>query len=66
VKILGILFVIAGVFLTFIGFASYASDIQLIAAFTGINMAGIGALLIFLSGIKTDLYSIYEWIKRDK
>ncbi len=62
-KILGVLFVIFGIFLTLLGFFSYASDIQLIVAFLGINMAGIGSVIIYLTGIKSDLYSIYEWVK---
>jgi hypothetical protein len=66
VKILGILFVVFGIFLTLAGFTSYASDIQLIVAFTGINMAGIGSLMIYLTGIKKDLFSIYEWVKIQK
>ena len=65
-KILGILFVIFGVLLTLAGFFSYASDIQLIVAFIGINMTGIGAIMIYLNGIKSDLFSIYEWIKIQK
>jgi hypothetical protein len=62
-KILGILFVIFGLILALLGFFSYASDIQLIVAFIGINMAGVGSLMIYITGIKSDLYSIYEWVK---
>ena len=65
-KILGIIFVISGIFLALAGFTSYASDIQLIVAFTGVNMAGLGSIMIYLTGIKTDLYSIYEWVKIQK
>jgi hypothetical protein len=65
-KILGILFVIIGVFLALVGFTSYASDIQLIVAFVGVNMAGLGSIMIYLTGIKSDLYSIYEWVKIQK
>jgi len=65
-KILGILFVIIGVFLALVGFTSYASDIQLIVAFVGVNMAGLGSVMIYLTGIKSDLYSIYEWVKIQK
>jgi energy-converting hydrogenase Eha subunit E len=65
-KALGILFVILGGLLTVLGVASYASDIQLIVAFVGIDMAGIGAILIYLAGIKNDLYSLYQWVKKDK
>jgi hypothetical protein len=35
-------------------------------AFVGIDMAGIGAILIYLAGIKNDLYSLYQWVKKDK
>ena len=62
-KLLGILFVVFGLFLSLLGFLSYASDIQLIVAFIGINMVGIGAVMIYVTGIKSDLYSIYEWVK---
>jgi hypothetical protein len=65
-KILGILFVILGIFLALAGFTSYASDIQLIVAFTGVNMAGLGSIMIYLNGLKNDLYSIYEWVKIQK
>jgi hypothetical protein len=65
-KILGILFVIIGIFLALAGFTSYASDIQLIVAFIGVNMAGLGTVMIYLTGIKSDLYSIYEWVKIQK
>jgi hypothetical protein len=65
-KFLGILFAILGTFLTLVGFLYYASDIQLIIAFIGINMGGIGALMIYSTGIKKDLYSIYEWVKIQK
>ena len=65
-KILGILFVIIGIFLALAGFTSYASDIQLIVAFTGFNMVGVGSIMLYLTGIKSDLYSIYEWVKIQK
>jgi len=65
-KILGITFVVLGGLLAVLGFTSYASDIQLIVAFVGINMAGIGAVLIYLAGIKNDLYSLYQWVKKDE
>jgi hypothetical protein len=65
-KILGILFVGFGIFLALAGFTSYASDIQLIVAFTGVNVAGLGSIMIYLSGLKSDLYSIYEWVKIPK
>ena len=62
-KISGVLFVVFGIFLSLLGFFSYASDIQLIVAFVGIVMAGIGSIMIYITGIKNDLYSIYEWVK---
>jgi len=65
-KALGVVFVVLGGLLAVLGFTSYASDIQLIVAFVGINMAGIGAVLIYLAGIKNDLYSLYQWVKKDK
>jgi hypothetical protein len=65
-KALGIIFVVLGGLLAVLGFTSYASDIQLIVAFVGINMAGIGAVLIYMAGIKNDLYSLYQWVKKDK
>ena len=65
-KVLGVIFVVLGGLLAVLGFTSYASDIQLIVAFVGINMAGIGAVLIYLAGIKNDLYSLYQWVKKDK
>lgn len=55
-----------GLFLTLLGFVSYASDIQLIVAFIGICMAGIGAIMISVAGIKNDLFSLYQWVKKDK
>jgi ABC-type sulfate transport system permease subunit len=65
-KILGIAFVVLGGLLAVLGFASYSSDIQLIVAFVGIIMAGIGAMLIYLVGIKNDLFSLYQWVKKEK
>ncbi len=52
--------------LTFLGFISHASDIQLIIAFVGIAIAGIGGIMIYLAGIKQDLFSLYQWVKKDK
>lgn len=65
-KPLGIIFVLLGIFLALLGFVSYASDIQLILAFIGICMTGIGAIMISLAGIKNDLFSLYQWVKKDK
>jgi Ca2+/Na+ antiporter len=63
-KLLGTLFIIAGVLLTFLGFYSYASDIQLIVAFIGICMAGLGVIMIAIGEIREDLYSTYQWVKK--
>ena len=46
-KVWGILFVIFGVFWTIAGFISYKSDIQLGIALAGINMFGIGLIMIY-------------------
>jgi hypothetical protein len=47
-KIWGILFIIGGVFWTIAGITSYASDIQLGIAVSGMNMIGIGAVMTHL------------------
>jgi hypothetical protein len=62
-KIWGIVFIVFGVFWTFVGFLSYASDIQLGIAVTGICMAGIGGVLIAQASIKKDLVNIWLWVK---
>jgi hypothetical protein len=51
-KVWGILFVIFGVFWTIAGFLSYKSDIQLGVALAGINMFGIGLIMIHLANKK--------------
>lgn len=48
-KVWGILFVIFGAFWTIAGFLSYKSDIQLGIALAGINMFGIGLIMIYLA-----------------
>ncbi len=48
-KVGGILFVVFGVFWTIAGFVSYKSDIQLGIALAGINMFGIGLIMIHLA-----------------
>jgi hypothetical protein len=48
-KIWGTLFAIFGVFWTIAGFISYKSDIQLGIALAGINMFGIGLIMIHLA-----------------
>ena len=44
-KALGIIFIIFGALWAIAGFASYASDIQLGIAVSGINMIGIGIIM---------------------
>jgi hypothetical protein len=48
-KVWGILFLIFGAFWTIAGFISYKSDIQLGIALAGINMFGIGLIMIYLA-----------------
>ena len=48
-KVWGILFAIFGIFWTIAGFISYKSDIQLGIALAGINMFGIGLIMIHLA-----------------
>jgi hypothetical protein len=48
-KVWGILFVVFGAFWTIAGFLSYKSDIQLGIALAGINMFGIGLIMIHLA-----------------
>jgi hypothetical protein len=42
----GITFIVFGIFWTFAGLLSYASDIQLGIAVSGINMFGLGLLMV--------------------
>jgi hypothetical protein len=63
-KIAGIIFIIAGIFWAIAGFVTYASDIQLGIALSGICMAGIGGVMIGLSNVQKDLLNIWLWIKR--
>ena len=51
-KVWGVLFVIFGAFWTIAGFVSYKSDIQLGIALAGINMLGIGLIMIHLANQK--------------
>ena len=51
-KVWGILFLIFGAFWTIAGFISYKSDIQLGIALAGINMLGIGLIMIHLANKK--------------
>ena len=48
-KVWGILFAIFGAFWTIAGFISYKSDIQVGIALAGINMFGIGLIMIHLA-----------------
>ena len=52
-KILGISFIVFGSFWAIAGFLSYASDIQLGIAVGGINMVGLGIVMVKLSNIPT-------------
>ena len=49
-KIWGVIFIVCGGFWTLAGFATYASDIQLGIAVSGINMVGLGLVMVFMSG----------------
>ena len=51
-KVWGILFLIFGAFWTIAGFISYKSYIQLGIALAGINMLGIGLIMIHLASQK--------------
>lgn len=53
-KVLGIFFIIGGIFWTIAGFISYASDIQLGIAVSGMNMFGLGVVIVHL-GEKKEL-----------
>ena len=44
----GVVFVVFGIFWTVAGFLSYKSDIQLGIALAGVNMLGIGSIMIHL------------------
>lgn len=48
VKAMGWVFVILGVLTAIAGFASMASDIQIIVGLCGVNMVGIGLVLVRL------------------
>ena len=48
-KILGISFIVFGLFWTIAGFLSSASDIQIGIAVGGINMVGLGIVMVKLS-----------------
>ena len=63
-KISGIFFILFGAFWTVAGLATYASDIQLGIAVSGICMMGIGGTLIALANIKKDLVNIWLWVKK--
>jgi hypothetical protein len=63
-KITGVLFIIGGIFWALLGFATYASDIQLGIALSGICMAGIGGVLIGISNVQKDLLNLWLWVKK--
>ncbi len=63
-KITGVVFVIAGIFWAVAGFATYASDIQLGIALSGICMAGIGGVMVGLSNVQKDLLNLWLWVKK--
>lgn len=65
-KITGVIFVIAGIFWATAGFATYASDIQLGIALSGICMAGIGGVMIGVSNLQKDLLNIWLWVKKSE
>jgi hypothetical protein len=52
-KIWGIVFVVFGIFWTVAGFISYKSDIQLGIALAGINMLGIGSIMVHLGSMNS-------------
>jgi hypothetical protein len=54
-RVLGFAFIVGGLFITFAGFASYVSDIQLGIGISGIVLVGIGFLMIAVDGIAKDL-----------
>jgi hypothetical protein len=53
-KTMGISFIVFGIFWTFAGFLSAKTDIQLGLAVGGINMVGLGIVMVKLSGIPTN------------
>ena len=63
-KITGFLFIIGGIFWALLGFATYASDIQLGIALSGICMAGIGGVLVGISNVKKDLLNLWLRVKK--
>ena len=65
-KITGVIFVIAGIFWAIAGFVTYASDIQLGIALSGICMAGIGGVMVGLSNVQKDLLNLWLWVKKSE
>jgi hypothetical protein len=65
-KITGIVFVIAGIFWAIAGFVTYASDIQLGIALSGICMAGIGGVMVGVSNLQKDLLNLWLWVKKSE
>ena len=63
----GVILIIFGAFWMIAGFLSYASDIQLGLALSGICMMGIGGALIALANIREVLMDIrISILKRDE
>jgi hypothetical protein len=52
-KIWGIVFIVFGIFWTVAGFLSYKSDVQVGIALAGINMLGIGSIMVHLGSVKS-------------
>lgn len=48
-KLIGICFIVFGLFWSIAGFLAYATDIQLGIAVGGINMVGLGLVMVKLS-----------------
>ena len=65
-KITGVIFIIAGIFWATAGFVTYASDIQLGIALSGICMAGIGGVLVGVSNLQKDLLNLWLWVKKSE
>jgi hypothetical protein len=59
----GIVFIVFGTFWTLAGFLTYASDIQLGIAVSGINMCGIGILMLGVNNKIEDIM-LDKWSER--
>jgi hypothetical protein len=65
-RITGVVFVVAGISWAIAGFATYASDIQLGIALSGICMAGIGGVMVGISNLQKDLLNLWLWVKKSE